>query len=676
MKKVATVGKDRLQQLRQLVAYHREKYHQYDAPEISDEAYDALVEELRILEIACNEVVTADVIGGNLQQAFTKVTHQVKQWSFDNVFDSSELELWNERLRRMLANADVDDTYTFVAEHKLDGLKLIITYERGQLVRAVTRGDGIVGEDVTHTARTIANVPAVLHAPVSLVCVGEVIFTKEAFRILNDSMTVRGEKLFANARNAAAGTLRQLDPEIARARNLSFFGYDIDVFDGKGTEIKEPKTQWAELKLLEQLGIPTNHNAKCCITLTEVEQFYALWVLDRQSLPYEIDGVVVKVNEIAIQKELGYTAKGPRYGVAYKMPAEQTVTVIEHIDFQVGRTGVVTPVAHLRPVRVAGSLVSRATLHNEDYIKRLDVRVGDTVILQKAGDVIPEVVSVVKELRPKGTEPFSFPTHVAGCGGDGRIERLPGEAAHRCVVTDSTLIRKQYLYYAVGKSALNIDGVGPKIIDKLWDAKLVLSLPDLFTVRYEEVLTLPGFKEQSAKNVIAAIEKAKQQPMYRVIVALGIESVGEETARLLAKHFKTIADLKQASEEKLASIYGIGDVTAKEIVCWFQNPQHAAFVNALVSHLTITNEVVTAQSALLSGQTIVITGTLKSRSRGDMKEIIRTLGGTVTTSVTKKTTFVLVGEKPGSKLENANSLGVPIMTEADFLLKIASEDKK
>ncbi len=666
----------RLQQLRKLVAYHRDKYHRDDEPEISDEAYDALVVELRVLEMGLGSVVTADTVGGSLQQAFTKVTHQVRQWSFDNVFDDSELLLWNERLQRLLTDADITDTYTFVSEHKLDGLKLILTYEQGQLVRAVTRGDGVVGEDVTHTARTIVNVPVTLQYPVSLVCVGEVIFTKEAFRMLNEGMAERGEKPFANARNAAAGTLRQLDPEIARARNLSFFGYDIDLFDSRGMGIETPQTQWEELKLLEQLGVPTNHHAKYCNTLAEVEHFYALWVQDRKSLPYEIDGIVVKVNEIAMQKELGYTAKGPRYGVAYKMPAEQTTTLIEYIDFQVGRTGVVTPVAHLRPVRVAGSLVSRATLHNEDHIKRLDVRVGDTVILQKAGDVIPEVLSVIKELRPKGAKSFSFPSHVVGCGGDGKIERLPGEAAHRCVITDSVLIRKQYLYYAVGKSALNIDGVGPKIIDKLWDAELISSLSDLFVVRYEDMLTLSGFKEQSAKNVIKAIEKAKKQPLYRVVVALGIESVGEETARLLAKHFQTIEDLSQASEEKLASMYGIGDITAKEIVRWFHNKQHAAFVKELVTHLTITNETVTSQSSLLSGQTIVITGTLKSRSRDDMKDLIRTLGGAVTNSVTKKTTFVLVGEKPGSKLDNATSLGVPIMTEDDFLLKIASEEKK
>lgn len=666
VKKVNSIR--RLQKLRHLVAYHREKYHRDDAPEISDEAYDALLQELRTLEESQNEKVTADTVGGEVSQAFAKVTHRVRQWSFDNVFDWSELENWDERLKRLLRDADSRADYFFVVEHKLDGLKLIVTYEKGRLVQAVTRGNGLVGEDVTHTARTITTLPLVLPKPVSLVCVGEVIFTKENFLRLNEVMQEKGEPLFANARNAAAGTLRQLNPTIAKERNLSFFAYDIDYIDTHQTKLKTPVTQWEELQLLRELSLPVNKEARLCRNLVEVEQCYQKWVKQRRDYPYEIDGAVIKVNEIPVQELLGYTAKGPRFGIAYKMPTEQTTTVVEAIELQVGRTGVVTPVAHLRPVKVAGSTVARATLHNEDQIKRLDVRVGDTVILQKAGDVIPEVVAVLTDLRPPRTKPYKFPTHVAGCGGDGRIERIPGEVAYRCVVTDSSFLRQQYLYYVVGKTALNIDGVGPKIIDKLLEAELIATPGDLFTLSHSDVLNLPGFKDQSAQNVIEAIYKAKEQPLYRVIVALGIETVGEETARLLVQYFNTIEELQKTSVEKLSAIHGIGDATAEAIVSWFKNPQHQALLGTLLQHLIVTNDEKSV-NATLAGQTVVVTGTLANYSRDEIKDLIRRLGGTVTSSVSKKTSFVLVGNEPGNKAMDAERLGVECLSETEFLVR-------
>lgn len=657
----------RLKQLQTLVAYHRAKYHTEDAPEISDEAYDALVVELQALEQEVGVQVTADTVGGAVSQAFQKVTHEVRQWSFDNVFDYAELEAWDKRSRRLLAEADIVSTYSFVAEQKLDGLKLIVTYEHGELKRAVTRGDGQIGEDVTHTARTIRALPTTLKQPVSLICVGEVFFTKADFEILNKTMHARGEKLFANARNAAAGTLRQLNPDVARERSLSFVAYDIDRVTVHNSNIVEPTTQWEELTMLQQLGLPVSQYATHCATLSDVEACYQNWVKGRDDLPYEIDGVVVKVNEIAVQKLLGYTAKGPRYGIAYKMPASQTTTVVEAIDLQVGRTGVVTPVAHLRPVKVAGSVVARATLHNEDQINRLDVRVGDTVILQKAGDVIPEVIAVLKDLRPARTKRFVFPTHVPGCGGDGRIERIPGEAAYRCVVLDSPFLRQQYLYYAVGKSALNIDGVGPKIIDKLLASELITSLPDLFTLTYEEVLSLPGFKEQSAQNVIDSIEAAKRQPLYRVLVALGIETVGEETARLLAQYYRSLAELETATVESLAAIHGIGQVTAEEITAWFESPQNQFLLAQLKTQLDITNDESSGGSDTLKGETIVVTGTLERYSRDEIKQVIRQMGGAVSGSVSKKTSFVLAGSDPGSKVAVAKELGVPVVSETEFL---------
>ncbi len=663
---------NRLTELTALIAYHRNRYHHDDAPEISDEAYDSLVAELRSLELATfGKTMASDIVGGATNTAFAKVTHAARQWSFDNVFSLTELSAWDDRNRRLLQDADVAGTYSYVTEHKIDGLKLVVTYEAGQLVRAVTRGDGVVGEDVTHTARTIASLPSVLSHPVDMVCVGEVWLAKKDFIALNTKRAKANEPLFANPRNAAAGSLRQLDPAIAKSRQLSFFAYDIDAFADRETGVSAPTTQMEELLLLEQLGLPTNKHKKHCITIKAIQSYYDEWREKTTTLPYAVDGIVIKINEIAVQKILGYTAKAPRFGIAYKLPATQTTTVVETIDLQVGRTGVVTPVAHLRPVVLAGSVVARATLHNEDQIARLDIRVGDTVILQKAGDVIPEVVSVIRELRPKKTVPYTFPDRVSGCGGDGRIERIPGEAAYRCVVLDSPLIKRQRLYYFVSKTALNIDGVGPKIIDALLDAEFISSPADLFTIQKADLLSLPGFKEKSAANVINAITKAKNQPLYRVLVALGIDGVGEETARLLARQFGTIDKIITAKGDTLAAVHGIGEVIARSILEWNHQPENQTLLHELLSHITITNETVTVGSYTLAGQTIVVTGTLDNFTRDSIKDTIRLHGGTVATSVSKKTSFVLAGRDPGSKVSAAQQYGVPIIDEATFLSRIA-----
>ncbi|MFM2340139.1 MAG: hypothetical protein RLZZ360_775 [Candidatus Parcubacteria bacterium] len=668
--------KKRLRELTKLVAYHRDRYHRDDAPEISDAAYDSLVTELRELELAIHgATTTADVIGAAPAAAFTKVAHAVPQWSFDNVFDFAELTEWDERAARVLGEADTPVAYTYVVEHKIDGLKLVLTYQAGVLVRAVTRGDGVVGEDVTHTARTIKGLPEVLTHSVDLVCVGEVLLANDAFVALNEQQTKAGEKLFENPRNAAAGSLRQLDPEIARARGLSLFCYDIDVFVPNDSGLLVPVTQMDEHALLATLGLPTNAYATHCTTVADIETFYQHWSKQRESLPYGIDGVVIKINECAVQRMLGYTAKAPRFGVAYKFPAEQATTMVEAIDLQVGRTGVITPVAHLRPVRIAGSTVARATLHNEDQIKRLDVRVGDTVVLQKAGDVIPEVVSVVMELRPSKTKAYTFPKFVAGCGGDGRIERIPGEAAYRCVVLDSPDIQRLKLSYFVSKAALNIDGVGPKIIDALLEAELISSPVDLFRLRLEDILSLPGFKDKSAKNVIQAIKTARHQPMYRVLVALGIDGVGEETARLIADHFPDFKQLRAASVADLEAIHGIGTIVAKALVVWLKQKEHKALLDELLKELTIEAVEITT-SQVLRGSTVVVTGTLSGYSRDEAKELVRRHGGTVANSVSKKTSFVVVGAAAGSKADEAVRLGVPTLTEAEFLKRIAGKGGK
>lgn len=670
-KKVSTPNPERLARLRELVSYHQSKYHEEDAPEISDEAYDALVRELKDLE--SSEGVTSAVseaVGGAPSEAFSKVRHVVRQWSLDNVFSFEELEAWEDRVRRFLEKADEDTIPTYVAEHKLDGLKLVIEYQAGRLVRAATRGDGQVGEDVTHTARTIASLPSQLAAPVSLICVGEVLLLKKDFEKLNADRASAGEPLFANPRNAAAGTIRQLDPAVAAARALSLYVYDLDRYDFSGTDLTVPVTQWDELQLLNKLGLPTNSHVRQCQTLAEVEEFYREWKGDHEDLPFGLDGVVVKVNEIALQTALGYTARAPRFGVAYKFPAVETTTVVEAIELQVGRTGVVTPVAHLRPVLVDGSTVARATLHNEDQIRRLDVRVGDTVILRKAGDVIPEVVSVLLPLRPEGTKPYRFPKKVYGCGGDGSIVRIPGEAAYRCVSLDSDFLHRQRLYHFVSKGALNIDGIGPRIIDALIDAGKLRAPADLFTLTASDFLALDGFKAKSAANAVAAIKAARENSLPRLLIALSIDHVGEETARLLATYFPSIDSLRTASEAQLSAIDGIGPIIASSLVAWQRDRVAQRELQDLLAHLNVVSAPSTPQAQELSGKSFVFTGTLSTLGRDEAKELVRQRGGKVVGSVSKNTSYVVVGEEAGSKAEEATRLGVTILNEQDFLVMI------
>lgn len=659
-----------LKKLQKLVAHHRHLYYEDDTTEVTDEAYDSLARELRNLEIKLlgKPSQLSEMVGGAPNVAFAKITHKIRQWSFDNVFSPDELEQWETRLQRVITEADVSmQKITYVAEHKIDGLKLVLTYESGKLVRAVTRGDGEIGEDVTHTALTITDIPHKLTAAVDLICVGEVWLGHKQFKRINGERAAAGEPLFANPRNAAAGSLRQLDPEVARGRALSMYCYDIDRYLPRQSSYKEPTTQLEELQLLKKLGLIINPYSKPCKNLSEISRYYESWVEKRDDLPYGIDGVVIKVNEIEIQQLLGFTAKAPRFGIAYKFPAEQTTTVVEAIDLQVGRTGVVTPVAHLRPVLIAGSTVARATLHNEDQIKRLDIRLGDTVILQKAGDVIPEIVAVVKELRPKSAKPYNFPKIVIGCGGDGQIERIPGEAAYRCVSLDSALLQKRRLYYFVSKHAFNIDGVGPKNIDALLEAGLITNHFDLFTLSREDFLLLPGFKEKSADNAMASIKAAKTQTLATFLVALSINQVGEETARLIAEVAGTMDRVRTMSQTELADIHGVGNVIADEVVNWFSNKRNLQAVDELLRYITILPSKKILVPTALSGKTLVVTGTLVSLSRDEAKDLIRLSGGKVSSSVSIKTDYVVVGTEAGSKAAEAERLGVKILTEQEFI---------
>ncbi len=669
MKDVPKKVEKRATELRKLISYHSKKYHTEDAPEIPDEAYDSLVRELSLLEETHpglrTEMSPTQKIGDASSDAFKKVRHTVRQWSFDNVFTHDELRAWEERLMRLLEKEGIAKReVSYVGEHKIDGLKVILEYEKGVLVRATTRGDGEVGEDITHTARMVRDIPHTLTEPYTLIVVGEAWLSASSFESINERRAKDNESLFANPRNAAAGSLRQLDPEVTRGRNLSFFAYDIDFMEEKG-EILRPDTQAGELRLLKRLGFRVNPEFVVGKTLEEVIHYYEMWTPKKHDMEYGIDGVVVKVNSVRHQQLLGYTAKAPRFGIAYKFPAEQAPTIVEDIALQVGRTGVVTPVAHLRPTLIAGSTVSRATLHNEDQIARLDIRIGDTVVLQKAGDVIPEIVSVVRELRPKSAKSWKFPTHVSECGGDGRIERIPGEAAYRCVDKNSAVLHRRRLYYFVGKHGMNMDGVGEKTIDLLLEHALINTAVDLFTLEVGDLLTLPGFKEKSAQNVIDAIHAVTSVPLDRFLTALGIEHVGEETARLIASAFGKIERVRNASREELIAVHGVGEIVADSLVSWMHDKDHATLLDALLREVT-PEPMAETRSNGLGGKTFVFTGTLPTLGRTEAEEMARAHGAHVTSSVSKKTDYVVVGSDAGSKEEKARELGVTILDEAMF----------
>ena len=600
---------------------------------------------------------------------FAKVRHQVPQWSFNDAFSEEEIQAWDGRVRRGLEKAGVSvKGLAYCCEEKIDGLKVVLTYENGQLKTAATRGDGTVGEDVTANVRTIEDVPLSVAAKGTLVVEGEAHIKSAQFERLNRELAGGGEEVYANPRNLAAGTLRQLDPKIVAARKLSFFAYDV------AAAASLPQTQWQELDYLEKLGFAVNPARRLCKTAQEVVAFWEEEGARRggakgKQPPHWVDGVVVKVDGRAAQEALGYTGKAPRWGIAFKFPAEEVTTVVEAIAFQVGRTGVVTPVAHLRPALVAGTTVSRATLHNEDQIKRLDVRVGDTVILRKAGDIIPEIVRVLAELRPKSAKPFRWPTKISECGGSGAIERVPGEAAWRCVERGSLAILERQLSYFAGRHALDIDGCGPKVVAALIESGLVSEPSDFFTLELGDVEALPRFAEISAKNLIVAIEKARKTTLARLLIGLSISNVGEETAILLAREFGFIAKLRQASVEEIQRVPGVGPIVAASIARYFADAAHAKALDRLLEQVKVARDetVAPAGQGKLAGRSFVVTGTLPTLSRDDAKALIRRAGGSVSESVSRKTDFLVAGESAGSKLTKAESLGVRVIAEAALL---------
>ncbi len=654
----------RAEKLREIINYHRELYHTRDLPEISDTAYDSLIKELEDIEEAYPDLKTPDSptqrVGGDPLPEFVKVQHKVTQWSFNDAFTEEDLRAFDERVKKFIKQeTGKEGNPTYTCELKIDGLKVVLEYEKGILSRAATRGDGLVGEDVTHNVRTISAIPLKLSKPLDIIVEGEVWMAKSNLEKLNKAREKADEPLFANARNVAAGSIRQLDPKIAASRKLDNYVYDIAKIDGA-----MPKTQHEELELLASLGFKVNEHLKHVKNIEDAIKFWKTWITKAPKEDYLIDGVVIKVDERNYQEAIGYTGKAPRWGIAFKFPAEQVTTVLEDIVFQVGRTGVVTPVAVLRPVLVAGSTVSRATLHNEDEIKRLDVRIGDTVILQKAGDVIPDIVKVVTELRTGKEKPFIFPTHISECGGDGRIERIPGQAAHRCVVKDSLTLQRRKLHYFVSRGALNIDGCGPKILDALLDAGLISSFPDIFTLKKGDVLALPRFAEKSADNLLESIEKGRHTSLPRLITGLSIDHVGEETAHLLAEKFKSMEALGNATKEELEAIEGVGPVVALSVYSWMKDSGNKKMLGRLLREVTL--EKVQENSGKLKGLTFVLTGTMPTLERNDAEEMIRKAGGNVSSSVSKNTSYVVAGESAGSKLDKAQALGVKVIGEVEL----------
>lgn len=673
-------AKKRIKKLKNTIEHHRKLYHELDQPEIDDEEYDALERELISLEKKFPDLKTKDspteTFGAKtvVSKGFEKIKHEIAQWSFSDIFDEEEARKFDERVRRELAKdfgGKIDPEYT--CELKIDGLKIVLTYKDGKLITAATRGDGKVGENVTENVKTIKSIPHLLKEKVigEVIVEGEIYLSKKHFEKINSEIKEknrslpadRQEQIYANPRNLAAGTMRQLDPGIVGERKLSAFIYDI----AKAPE--EPNSQFEELEWLQKQGFDVEPHFIICKNIEEVIKFWKDWGKKKDKQEFLIDGIVIKVNDKKYQKALGYTGKGPRYATAFKFPAEQTTTVLEDIAFQVGRTGVVTPVAHLKPVLIDGSTVSRASLHNEDEINRLGVRIGDTVVIQKAGDIIPQVVKVVEELRPTNSKVFKFPKRVSECGGDGSIERIPGEAAYRCVDKNSFLVQTRKLHYFVSKTAYDIDGLGPKQIDQLYEAGIIQNAADIFTLKEGDLINLERFGELSVKNLLKAIEDSREISLSRFIIGLGIDNVGEETAILLADKFGSLEKMREAKLGDLEEIDGIGPIVAKSISDWFKNEVNKKSLGELLNQVKIkdsTNYKLQTKNQVLKDKIFVLTGSMNSMTRDEAKEKIRSLGGSVSSTVSKKTDFVVSGDSPGSKYDKAIELGVKVISEAEF----------
>jgi DNA ligase (NAD+) len=649
-----------ISQLRDELRRHEHLYYVLDKPEITDAEYDALMRGLQDLENQHPELVTADSptqrVGGKPREGFTKIRHSSQMLSLDNALNEGELRDFDRRVRDLLH----DSEFRYVTELKMDGLSMAAHFRDGRFVQAVTRGDGMVGEDVTENARTIRSLP--LRVTTRLAAFetrGETVMNRRAFERLNAERDERGLARFANPRNAAAGSLRVLEPQITASRRLDYYTYFLFV-EGQAAF----DSHWESLDQLVHMGFKVNPHRQLCRNIDEVLAFCAAWESRREELPYEIDGVVVKIDSIPQQRSLGFTAKAPRWAIAYKYPARQAVTTVDGIEVQVGRTGALTPVAHLKPVEVGGVTVARATLHNEDEIERLGLHIGDDVVIERSGDVIPKVVRVHSQgsYRKK----FAMPSACPVCGGN--VVREEGEAASRCINTNCSARLKESILHFASRGVMNIDGIGDALVDQLVDRGIVKSVADIYDLTIEKLMTLERMGQKSAGNIVRNIEKSKKNPMPRVLTAFGMRFVGERTALFLAEAFGSIGAIAAASLEDLMTVEEVGPKVAESVYEFFREPRNQELVDRLLGAGLQYNYASTRPKAgPLKGKTFVLTGSLKNLSRDDAKRLIEASGGKVSGSISKKTTYLVAGEDPGAKLAKAQELGIPVLNEGQLM---------
>jgi DNA ligase (NAD+) len=649
-----------VEELRDSLRRHEHLYYVLDQPEISDAEYDAMIRRLQALEAQHPELVTADSptqrVGGKPREGFVKVPHSSPMLSLDNALNEDELREFDRRVRDLLDG----QSFEYVAELKLDGLSMAAHYRDSRLHQAVTRGDGLVGEDVTENARTIRSMPLKIKSDwAAFEARGETIMPRKSFEKLNAERVKQQLAPFANPRNAAAGALRALEPSVTASRQLEYFAYFLLV-DGRFFY----DSHWESLDALAKMGFKVNPRRKKCQGLDDLLEFCREWESKRESLPYEIDGVVVKVDSVRQQQALGWTAKAPRWAIAFKFPAQQRSTTIENIEVQVGRTGTLTPVAHLAPVTVGGVTVTRATLHNEDEIARLSVEIGDEVLIERSGDVIPKVVRVVKQGAAR--RPFRMPKHCPVCGGE--VVREEGEAASRCINTNCPARLKESVSHFAARGVMDIDGMGDVLVDQLVSRGLVKSVADIYQLTLEQLLELDRMGEKSAEKVLKNIDASRKRPLPRVLNGLGIPFVGERTAQILAETFGSLDTIAQADEEVLQQAEEVGPKVSESILQFFHEPRNRELVERLrKAGLTFEHTMRKKTGGVLAGKTFVITGTLPNLSREEAKARIESAGGKVTGSVSKKTDYVLAGADPGSKLDKANQLGVTVIGEPELL---------
>ncbi|WP_377520578.1 NAD-dependent DNA ligase LigA [Priestia megaterium] len=661
-------AKSRVQELRELLNQYGYEYYVLDQPSVPDAEYDKLMNELIEIEESFPELKTADSptqrIGGQVLDAFEKVQHQTSMLSLGNAFNEEDLRDFDRRVRQA-----VEDEFSYVCELKIDGLAVSLRYEDGYLVLGATRGDGTTGENITENLKTIRSIPLRIKEPLSMEVRGEAFMPRKSFKALNEAKMERDEVPFANPRNAAAGSLRQLDPKIAAKRNLDIFVYAMT-----DTGELEIDSHSESLNLLDELGFKTNKERQTCETIDDVIAYIESWQTQRPELSYDIDGIVVKVDSFDQQAELGTTAKSPRWAIAYKFPAEEVVTKLVNIELTVGRTGVITPTAILEPVQVAGTTVQRASLHNEDLIREKDIRIGDYVVVKKAGDIIPEVVNVIEEKRTGEEQEFTMPTHCPEC--ESELVRLEEEVALRCINPSCPAQIREGLIHFVSRNAMNIDGLGEKVISQLFREQLIKDVADIYTLTKHQLIELERMGEKSADNLIAAIEASKENSLERLLFGLGIRHVGAKAAKTLAQHFETIDKLTKATYDELVAINEIGAKMADAIVAYFTQEEVQELIHELKEYgvnLTYKGpKLVSVENvdSVFAGKTVVLTGKLEQLSRNEAKARIEALGGKVTGSVSKKTDLVVAGEEAGSKLTKANELEIEVWDEARLLTEL------